>query len=79
MLIQLLLVIPISFTCIWLNSFWHKALLRRKFKRVSKTFVQLQNDWKDWLDETEEGEEVWGLPPTAYEREALRKQQRHNN
>ena len=77
MLIQLLLVIPISFTCIWLNSYLHRIMLRRKFKRVSKTFVELQNDWKDWLDES--GEETWGLPPTAYEREELRKQQRHNN
>ena len=51
-------------------------MLRRKFKRVSKTFVELQNDWKDWLDESEE--DTWGLPPTAYEREELRKQQRNN-
>ena len=76
MLIQLLLVIPISFTCIWLNSFWHRALLRRKFKRVSKTFVQLQNEWKDWLDEPEE--DTWGMPPTAYEIEELRKKHRNN-
>ena len=77
MLIQLLLVIPIVFVCIWLNSFWHRARLRRKFKRVSKTFVELQDEWKDWSEETEE--DIWGLPPTAYEREELRKQKRHNN
>ena len=75
MLIQLAIYTAISFTCIWLNSFWHRAILRRQFKKISKTFRELQDDWQDGLDD-----DLWfnGATMTAYEAEEARKNDRHS-